>query len=288
MQSTKVFYTILNSTIIQQNLRQNNVSLLLAMRTTIQNEIENALKDFKLETRQNIDLIQKKHAAIESVSNSLEQKIKLLTSECTKLKEENADIKQEILKLKLNDPSRAENSGGSHDKTIVLHGLNLHNWESESELIERVSYIFHDILNINIQQYIEEITYTGKKWHRSPLKIELSSKRMKKYILDNYAYFREVGLGVSEYLNKTTLKERRKLKEALINARKNGHHAVIRENKLIINGIESNGHYTSPRNESHNTIDQTQERRNTRLSNIKTTNQMPNTNNNIHTFRKQF
>lgn len=94
--------------------------------------------------------------------NSLKQKIELLTLECTKLKQENANIRQEIQKFKLNDTPRAKNSGGSLDKTIVLYGLNLNYWESESELIQRVSCIFHDILNKNIQQHIKEITYTGK------------------------------------------------------------------------------------------------------------------------------
>lgn len=75
---------------------------------------------------------------------------------------------------------------------------------------------------------------------------------------------------------------------------KKGNHAVIKENKLIINGRESNKYYTSPRNEpqytieSQNTIEQTQKCRNTRLSHINETNQMPNTNKNIYTFRKQF
>lgn len=66
------------NTLIQQNLRQNNESILLAIRTTIQKEIENALKDLTMKMEQNTDHIQTKHAAIEENIHSLEQKIKLL------------------------------------------------------------------------------------------------------------------------------------------------------------------------------------------------------------------
>lgn len=279
--------------IIQQNLQQNNESIVLAIRTTIQKEIENALKNLKLEMKQNMDHIQTKHDSIEANIHSLEQKIKLLQSEWAKLREETVELRQEIQNLKLNDLPRVENSEESNRKSIVLHGLNLNYWESEDELIQRVSYIFHDILNINMQQYIEEITYTAKKWYRGPLKIELSSKRMRKYILENSMYFREAGLSVSEYLSDTALKERRRLKEVLLIARKNGQHAIIRNNKLIVNGKESNENYITPRNGSYyesinnTTINQTQpyENQNINLPNVYESIQRHSAKNKTHSFR---
>lgn len=87
--------------------------------------------------------------------------------------------------------------------------------------------------------YVDEISYIGRKGNRRPIKIELTSKRLRKYILENYQYFKNAGFGVSEYLSDKLLQERKELKAALQNARRNGHHAVIKNNKLLINGKES-------------------------------------------------
>lgn len=144
---------------------------------------------------------------------------------------------------------------------IVLHGLPFHYSETENELIDRVSYIFQDILNIDISRYIEEISFIGKRGNIRPLNIELRNKRLRKYILQNSTYFREVGLGVSEYQTNTELRQRRELKKALQDARKNGHHAIIKNNKLIINGREQFGSYhndEAPNKQNDGSLDRTE------------------------------
>lgn len=51
----------------------------------------------------------------------------------------------------------------ANEKTLVLHGLQEQYWEREEELENRIINTFHDILNINLTGYIEEITYIGNK-----------------------------------------------------------------------------------------------------------------------------
>lgn len=80
-------------------------------------------------------------------------------------------------------------------------------------------------MNINITQYIEEIVFIGKRGFSRPIKVELRNKRLRKRILQNSAYFRDVD--VSEYLSESELRDGRELKKKLQNA-------IIRNNKLII------------------------------------------------------
>lgn len=99
---------------------------------------------------------------------------------------------------------------------------------------------------MNISGCIEEVTYIGRKNNSRPLKIELNSKRLKKIILENAVYFKEVGLNITEYLSPQALQERRNLNCALYKARQNGHHAVIKNNQLFINGTQmSDLHYNT-------------------------------------------
>lgn len=126
----------------------------------------------------------------------------------------------------------------------MLHGLPENYWETENDVIDRVISIFYDLLNINLTDYIEGIEFIGKRNRNNnknrPIKIELISKRMKRYILENSWYLKEAGLSATEYLGPIALQERRKLREALQTARQNGQHAVIKNNILIINGKEMN------------------------------------------------
>lgn len=59
--------------------------------------------------------------------------------------------------------------------------------------------------------------------------VELISKSMTKYILQNVAFLRNTGLCISQNLDENG-------KEILRNARKNDKNAIIRNNKIIIDG----------------------------------------------------
>lgn len=229
------------SNIIQENLVQNNKSILLAIQDTIQKEIAKSLKDLKTEFIQNIEKIQTRQTDMEEKIMDIEEKIKQIENEKHKLNEEYKNIQKSFQEISFSSKPSLSLSPNSHEnieKYIVLHGLNPVYNETEDELIDRVAYVFHEILNINIIQYIDEITLIGRQG-KGPLKIEITNKRARKYILQNYTYFRENGLAVTEFLNESALRERRELKKAMISARKNGQHAIIRNNKLIINGKES-------------------------------------------------
>lgn len=121
-------------------------------------------------------------------------------------------------------------------KKFVLYGLQETYDEDEYNLNYRIINVFKDLFNVDLTGYIEESTRIGKKGNRRPLIVELISKNMTKYILQNVAYLRNTGLYISEYLDENGRNNRKKAQEILRNARKNGRHAIIRNNKIIIDG----------------------------------------------------
>lgn len=161
-------------------------------------------------------------------------------------------------------------------KKIVLYGLNEYYQEAEYDLHGRIINTFHEILDINITGYLEEVKRIGKFRPRQqrPVVIELISKRCTKYILQNAKQFRNTGLAVCEYLDEQSLQTRKKLREGLILARKSGHHAIIRNNSLIVNGnVVQTQDTTNLSNESRKSIEPERDVENTlNVTNTSTTN----------------
>ncbi|KAI5636742.1 hypothetical protein NE865_10568 [Phthorimaea operculella] len=242
--------------LIQKNLQHNTEFMLSSLKSTFQSEIENAVATLKSDFQKNKEYLQKENTKLKADIHKLDSKIILLQNQCSTLQEEYKKIQKKLdTENTDSNPATATiqnaTNQNANEKTFVLHGLTYNYWETEEDLINRVTNVIYDVLNINISNDIDEITFIGKKGYKRPIKIEIISKRLKKYILENSVYFKEAGLSVSDYLNEKDLRERRELQKALKSARENGHHAVIRNNKLLINGRES----LIIINENHNRTD---------------------------------
>lgn len=173
----------------------------------------------------------------------LEDKNKKLQTELEYVKKQNEPIhnthmhnnncNQDFIRLSQNNnqKERYENS-----KKIVIYGLDELQQDDEDYLISRITYAFYEIAGIDITGYVEDIARLGRKGYRRPVVVEFISKRITRNILQSTYCFRNSGLRVAKYLNEEGRAERKKLQERMYDARKNGHHAIIRDNELIING----------------------------------------------------
>lgn len=56
---------------------------------------------------------------------------------------------------------------------------------------------------------------------------------MTKHLLENKRYLYGSKLAISEFLDETARTERQTMREKMLNARKQGFYAVIRDNKLL-------------------------------------------------------
>lgn len=226
------------SELIILRLQQNNKTIIKDLQNTIQIEITRAITDLKLE-------LDSKMNTLTSQNEKRQQEIENISTKIETLQLENESLKKEIRELSAKT-NQTPNIPENHHHKIVLYGLTENFQEPECALYNRLIDVFRDIANVNLTGYIEDMYRVGKKGSRNrPLVIELLSKRMTRYVLSCKQYFQGTGLGVSEFLDVKSRKERAQMRDELVKARKNGYHAIIRNNQLYINGKPVNKNFNN-------------------------------------------
>lgn len=147
---------------------------------------------------------------------------------------ENNRLKEELQKLK-NKIDVEINT-----KKIVIYGFPEYRGEHQHETIQRVSSIFYELLDTDINGYIDDIKRIGRlslNYHR-PLVVDFISKRMVKYVLNNAQYLGNYGVRISAFMNEEQQQQLRVLKVKQREERSLGRHAIIRNMSLIVDGLE--------------------------------------------------
>ncbi|KAI5642242.1 reverse transcriptase (RNA-dependent DNA polymerase) domain-containing protein [Phthorimaea operculella] len=220
----------------------NKQSLIEDIKTAVFAEFKSALSELKVEMNSKINTLSSEQKSLKHSISEIENNIKILTAENTKLNSELEELRRQFIAAKEYveppNPIKIEESKDTTSKKIVLHGLTENYYETEIELHERVINIFRNIINVNTAGYIEDLTRIGRRNDKRPLVIELLSKRLTRHLLQYKHMFKNTGLAISEYLDEDSLQQRKKMRESMFEARRNGKHAFIRNNKLIINGKE--------------------------------------------------
>lgn len=218
------------SEMIMIRLKENNESIISDLRSTIQMEINKAISKLTEDFEQKTNYLSKQN-------DQKKQEIEKVNTKIETLIRENEKLKQEILEIKYNSTPTTVQCTESNLKKIVVYDFAEYLTEPEPLLHDRLIHMFRDILQVDLTGYIENIYRVGKNTARTrPLIIELISKRMVKYILNNGHYFQETRISISEYLDENARKERQYLREEMMKARNKGLFAVIRNNKLYIEG----------------------------------------------------
>lgn len=217
--------------LLERKLEENKQNLLLELKTTLISDITNTIIN---EITQKINILYTEQKNLKDDVVNLDTHINELNDECIRLKTEIKEIRNQIEAKR--SEGRENEPKFEYSKTFILYGIDEYNGETEYELHDRVIHIFKEVLRVNLTGYIEDISRIGRKGYRRPLKIELLSKKMVKYLLENKLFFKNTGLAISEILDKNALQQRKLLIEAMHKARQNGQHCIIKNNKLIING----------------------------------------------------
>lgn len=224
------------SEIIHQRLRENNSSIILELKNTIQQEIHNAITKFKEDIQQKTSKLFEQNESRMKEIEYINTKIKDITEENEKLKQAMKQIESKINTGK-NTYEETHTSNEMKNKRIVLYGLPEYQNEPECIFYNRITEIVYNITEIDITGYIEEVYRIGKNFSSNrPLMIELISKRMTRCLLENKHYFKGSGLFISEYLDAEERKQNKKLRYEMFEARKKGHHAIIKNKQLYIDG----------------------------------------------------
>lgn len=269
------------SEMIMIRLKENNESIITDLRSTIQIEINKAIskltEDIELKTNYLSKQNDQRKQELEKINTKIENLIR-----------ENEKLKQEIFDLKHNTSAGPVLECTENNlKKIVIYGFTEYSKEPEPLLHDRLIAMFRDIQQVDLTGYIENMYRVGKNTARTrPLVIELISKRMVKYLLNNGHLFQETRISISEYLDENARKERQQLREEMMKARKKGLHAVIRHNQLYIEGKVTNNRENKQKNinEKEDIFNRTQNVENSMYQPNKTPNDMFTDN---QSFRKQ-
>lgn len=228
---------------LEKKFESNRLSLIPEIKSIIKTEVLNAILNMESKLMNNINNLKKDQETLKKDLHHINTLINTIETENTKLQKTISSIQDQIIQLQHQHGSQTARTPSKsqriEDKKIVIYGLEERQWENEFDLHDRIVYIFQDLLNVNISGYIEEISRLGKTGNRRPLVIEMLSKKMTKFILLNKRYFKNTGLVVTEFLDKTTLREQNLLRRDMMEARKKGHHAIIKNGSLFIDGKDS-------------------------------------------------
>lgn len=225
--------------LLDEKLRINTrfiLSEMAELKSTMQADILSALNEFKSEVTNKTNVLSLEQEKLKADTKDLNEKIKKLESEKNIIEQQLTNL-QEKISCPTYDPI-TYSCECDVPRKFVIYGLEEYQYETEPELHDRVVDIIGNILNVNLMGYIEDIRRIGKMGSRRPLMIELLSKKMVKYILQNTRLFKNTGIKISEFLSKESTQDRKRLVNILREERKHGKHAVIRNNKLYIEGKE--------------------------------------------------
>lgn len=203
------------------------------IRNLIKEEIEKSILNLKTEMISHIDTIATEQINLKIKIDCLEEKVLFMETQRNQLENKIQDLQKDVCDMKRLPPTSVDNG-----RKFVLYGLDEYKWEHDDELYDRILNILYDIMNINLEGYIEDIHRLGKKGYRRPIVVELTNRRITKNILQNYRAFTGTGMAVTEYLDGELMEKRKELGKILQEARRQGKHAVFARNKLIINGKE--------------------------------------------------
>lgn len=207
------------------------LSEITTLRSSVHKDIEISVNKMKSEILQQTN-------ALEMQQNKQKNEIMILNDKINKLGMENAYLKEQLLDTKQKLPSGYSKPNYDTSKKIVLYGLEEYYHETQEELQYRIVNGFQEILNVNLVGYIEDLKRIGRQGTRRPIIIELISKSMTKYILQNVRVFKNSGLSISKLLDEESLQKRKRLQVICHEQRKSGKYAIMRDNRLFVDGKE--------------------------------------------------
>lgn len=227
---------------LEEKLQRHKNTIILEIRSAFQSEINKAVDNLKKELTLNTDALCTQQVVMKEDISYLDEKIEKLESENKKLHSEIHDLQKNADKYKMQTDEH------DNKKIMVIYGLPEYQNENENDLEKRVINMFRDVMNVDLTGYVEEIIRIGKHGRRRPILLEIISKRMTKYILNNARQFKSTGVFVSEFLKGQALQDKRRDQEKRHQTRLSRSHtaANFREPMSQLNARESRAEMQKP------------------------------------------
>lgn len=187
--------------------------------------------------------ISDKLASMEERNIRMEKKIDDFKSELIECKQENVKLKNEIRSLKQHTQEQErrmeEMEREVKKRNIIIHGVT--EQENESELLrnEKIRIILRDMgIPTEMEAEVNETRRIGKyqEGKTRPIVLETRKWSKKVEILKETKNLRGTNIYMDEDYSRDIQKQRKELLKYMKEFRAEGHTAVVRYNKIIING----------------------------------------------------
>lgn len=163
-------------------------------------------------------------------------KIDAFVAEIKQMKEENMRLKE---RMREQEDKIEKLEREIRSKNIVIKGIMDEEKESEEKMREKVNIVMGKIgIDIRENEDIDEMRRIGryKINETRPIKVSLIKKDTKTKILRNAKHLKGTDIWIDEDYPKQIQEERKALLPQLKEARAKGHRAVMKYNRLIIDG----------------------------------------------------
>lgn len=189
--------------------------------------------------------ILKKLTRIEESNNRLEKKIDKLQEELTETKKENKEIKEKVRRAeqKIEEQERRIQTleREIRKKNIIIYGVKEEENETEQIRKEKIKEVLKKIeIPIDISKEIQQIYRMGKQevigGKSRPILVELTTEKKRADIFKDSKKLKGTDIWIAEDYSKMVQEIRKSLIPFLKDARNNGCKAIIRYDKLIVNG----------------------------------------------------
>lgn len=257
------------SDLLDSKLKIAQHQIITEISSRLEVKITIAMQELKQELFKDVKNLKLEQAKMSNHLTKIDNDIKKLEEDKLNLEKQIEKLSSKISQNQAPYTNSPTNDCSDNSRKVVLYGLDEIYGENEYSLNNTIIEIFAELYNVDLGGYIDQIFRLGRKGYRRPIVIEVTSKIMCKYITQNSTFLKNTGLYISEYYDEEKRKERIKMQELMNSARREGKHAIIRNNRLIIDGKE---HYTGSKTVKYNNENNYQQ-----LNESKTEN---------HTFRK--
>ena len=168
----------------------------------------------------------------------MNEKLNKFRLEFSKALNEIQELKKETEEIKVQMKGVKTLEWESRNKNIIIFGLKDFENESKLETLNRVIKLFTDALKINIEkQQIDNIYWIGKRKPNRPLLIKFNNTITKDFIIRQKRIFGKWKVRVEEDFSPEIRNIRKRLVEYMWRERKNGKHAILSNDKILVNGV---------------------------------------------------
>lgn len=187
--------------------------------------------------------IKEKLERMEERDERMERKIDAFQNELSKINRENKQLKSENQQLKqritTQEKRMEEIEREIRKRRIIIHGIKEQDEEKDIQVKEKVRTVLRDMeIKIVMEEEITEIRRIGNQQIGKvrPILLELRNWSKKMEILKATKKLQGTKIYMEEDYSKEIQGQRKELIKHRNTIRAKGHHAIIRYNRLIING----------------------------------------------------